>query len=90
MKLEGRIKKGETRNPGGMTAEQRAARDLLNADLREPSMYRAWLVAYRDQLEQGNAVILRDYADRTSRPCDCRRCITEQLRSTTPTGAKNA
>ena len=63
-KLEGRIKKGETRNPGGMTKEQRAARDLLNADLRKPGMYKAWLVAYQAQLEEGNVVILKDYADR--------------------------
>ncbi len=51
-------------NPSGMSVEQKAARDLLNADLREPSMYRAWLVAYRGELKQGNAIILRDYADR--------------------------
>lgn len=62
--LKGRIKPGENRNPGGMTKEQRAARDLLNADLRSPEMHSAWKKSYLAALEDGNALILKDYADR--------------------------
>lgn len=61
---KGRIKPGENRNPGGMTKEQRAARDLLNADLRSPTMYAAWKLNYLAALTDGNALILKDYADR--------------------------
>ncbi len=62
--LKGRIKPGETRNPGGMTKEQREARDLLNADLRSPEMRDAWRASYLAALQDGNALILKDYADR--------------------------
>lgn len=60
----GRIQKGETRNPGGMTKEQRAARDLFNTDLTKPARYRRFLAAYDKALDDGNPVILKDYADR--------------------------
>lgn len=62
--MKGRIQKGETRNPGGMTKEQREARDLLNADLRKPEVYKEWLLSYRSMLKAENAVILVDYANR--------------------------
>jgi hypothetical protein len=59
----GRVKGGAL-NPGGLTKEARAARDLFNKDLANPARYRKFLVAYDEQLEAGNAVILKDYADR--------------------------
>ncbi len=64
MTLKGRIKAGETRNPGGMSKEQRAARDLFNTDLSKPARYRTFLQAYDEQLALGNPAILLDYANR--------------------------
>lgn len=64
MTFKGPIQKGETRNPGGMSKEQRAARDLFNRDLSHPTRYRKFLEAYDAQIEAGNPVILKDYADR--------------------------
>ncbi len=60
----GPIKKGEARNPGGLTKEARAARDLAQADLRDPEMRAAWKKGYLSQLQQENPIILKDWIDR--------------------------
>lgn len=61
---KGGFKKGASGNPGGQTAEQKAARDLLNAALDTDEMRNAFLEGYTKQLKQGNALILVDYANR--------------------------
>jgi hypothetical protein len=62
--LTGRIQKGETRNPGGLTADERAARDTIRKALASPEMFSSWRRGYLSQLEQENPLILKDYADR--------------------------
>lgn len=55
---------GPSPNPGGQTAEQKAARDLLEMRLDAEEYREAFLRGYLAQLADGNAVILKDYADR--------------------------
>lgn len=59
-----RFKAGASGNAGGMTAEQKAARDLLNTELDSDEMRDAFVKGYKAQLEKGNALILVDYANR--------------------------
>lgn len=57
---------GGTPNPGGITKEQRAARDALNLWLcAEPQMEKG-RAAYLRCLEDGNPVIVKDYMDRVA------------------------
>ena len=60
---DGKILKG-TPNPGGLTSEARVARDILQNALRTPTLFHEWLVAYRKEINAGNSIILKDYADR--------------------------
>lgn len=55
---------GPSPNPGGQTAAQKAARDLLDMRLDEEEYREAFLDGYLKQLEEGNPAILKDYADR--------------------------
>lgn len=64
MALKGRIKPGETRNPGGMTLEARAARDAMLKALAEPSRAKRGLAAYDRLLEADNPLIVKDFMDR--------------------------
>lgn len=63
-KGDGRIKKGETRNPGGMTKEQRAARELIKAVLLTPERDEKWLTAYETALLERVPAIVLDYTYR--------------------------
>ncbi len=51
-------------NPGGLTREARAARELLRATLNSTEMLMAWKKAYLNQLIAENGLIIKDYADR--------------------------
>lgn len=62
---KGGFKKGQSGNPGGLTKEARAARDLLTADLSSEEMRVAWRAGYAKALSEGNALILADYLNRT-------------------------
>lgn len=55
---------GVRTNPGGMTREARAYRDLMRAALCTPEMMKAWKTAYLNQIIAENPFVLRDYADR--------------------------
>lgn len=57
---------GPSPNPGGQTAEQRAARDALNRALCEPKRQKMALAAYDALLGEGNPIIVKDYFDRTA------------------------
>ncbi len=58
------FKKGTTNNPGGLTAEEREARDAVRKALAEPGMRATGLAAYRRLLEADNPVIVKDFMDR--------------------------
>ena len=58
------FQKGTSGNPGGLTANERAARDLLRQTLSTPEMHAAWKVGYLNQLVAENPIILKDFADR--------------------------
>lgn len=61
----GGFKKGDpARNPGGLTVEEREARDILRKALAAPKFRDAWQDAYFAAIEERNPVILKDYADR--------------------------
>lgn len=61
----GGFKKGDpARNPGGLTVEEREARDILRKALAAPKFRDAWQEAYFAAIEERNPVILKDYADR--------------------------
>lgn len=60
----GTFQPGNRANPGGMTAEQRRARDLLNAELNTDDMRKRWVVAYSKAIDDGVAPILIDYCNR--------------------------
>lgn len=60
---KGRVKGGAL-NPGGMTAEQKAFRALMQADLSTDEMRQTWKTAYRQAMADGNAPVLLDYANR--------------------------
>lgn len=51
-------------NPSGVTKADKAARDLLRAALHSETYRDAWKKSYLRQLEEGNPLILKDYADR--------------------------
>ncbi len=59
-----KFKEGNSHNPGGMTRETRAARELLRTALTSGPFSAAWKQAYLNQLIAENAIILKDYADR--------------------------
>ena len=62
---DGKLKSG-TPNPGGLTKEQRAARDALNRWLcEEPQLVRG-KEAYLRLLDEGNPVIVKDFMDRVA------------------------
>jgi hypothetical protein len=63
---KGRILKGHTGNSGGLTSEQRAARDALGKWLCEEPQVEAGKTAYLDQLRKGNTAILIDWMNRTA------------------------
>jgi hypothetical protein len=60
----GGFKKGQSGNPGGLTREARAFRDLMNADLETDDMRTAWREGYRKAMQEGNHFVLVDYANR--------------------------
>lgn len=61
--MKGRIQKGETRNPGGMTAMEREARDVVRQALAGP-LRKKGLDAYERLLEADNPLIVKDFMDR--------------------------
>jgi hypothetical protein len=61
---KGRVRGGAL-NPGGLTKEQREARDLMNAALFDEPTRKAWKAGYLQALAEANPIILKDYADRT-------------------------
>lgn len=62
---QGRITRGSP-NPGGITKEQRQARDALNAWLIEPNQMEAGKEAYKRCLAADNPVIVKDFMDRVA------------------------
>lgn len=62
---KGRIKSGAA-NPGGMTAEQRQARDALNKWLCDAPQVQKGKEAYVRLLEADNPVIVKDFMDRVA------------------------
>jgi hypothetical protein len=53
-------------NPGGLNADERAARDAIRAVLATPEMREAGLAAYKRCLAADNPVIVKDYMDRVA------------------------
>lgn len=62
---KGRIKSGAA-NPGGMTWEQRQARDALNLWLCADAQVARGKEAYLRLLDEGNPVIVKDFMDRVA------------------------
>lgn len=61
---KGRVKGGAL-NPGGMTAEQKEARAVLQLWLESEGTAERGKAAYLKALDDGNAAIIKDWADRT-------------------------
>lgn len=61
----GRVRAG-TPNPGGMTTQQRQARDALNRWLCEEPQIARGKEAYLRLLDEGNPVIVKDFMDRVA------------------------
>lgn len=57
------FKKGNSGNPGGITAEERQKRDALRLWLTEETPEKG-KAAYLKALEDGNPAIIKDWADR--------------------------
>lgn len=53
-------------NPGGITKEQRAARDALNKWLCAAPQMEMGKAAYTQLLQEGNPVIVKDFMDRVA------------------------
>lgn len=62
---DGSVKSG-TPNPGGITKEQRQARDALNRWLCEAPQVEKGKAAYVRLLEADNPVIVKDFMDRVA------------------------
>ncbi len=62
----GPIKKGETRNPGGMTKEVAEARAAIQKILTSTAMRRRGVAAYERLLEADNPLIVKDWMDRVA------------------------
>lgn len=63
----GRIMKGSgPQNPGGISAEQRAAKDALNRWLCDTPQLEAGKEAYLRLLREGNPHIVKDFMDRVA------------------------
>jgi hypothetical protein len=61
----GTFVKGDPRQvPGGMTSEQRKARDVVQTALSSAAFSDAWKAGYLELLQAKNPFILKDYADR--------------------------
>ena len=58
-----RFQKGQSGNPGGLTSEERQARDALRLWLAKDTVA-IGKVAYLQALEDGNPAIIKDWADR--------------------------
>lgn len=58
-----RFQKGQSGNPGGITADERQARDALRKWLCTETMEEG-KKAYRQALADGNPAIIKDWADR--------------------------
>lgn len=61
---KGRVKGGAL-NPGGMTAEQKEARAVLQLWLESEGTTAKGKAAYLKALDDGNPAIIKDWADRT-------------------------
>lgn len=59
-----RFAKGTSGNPGGLTTEERAARDAMRQALAEPGIRKKGLAAYKRLLDADNPLIVRDFMDR--------------------------
>lgn len=55
---------GGAANPGGMTKEQREARDAIRTWLASPAMRAKGMAAYERCLDADNPVIVKDFMDR--------------------------
>ncbi len=51
-------------NPGGMTVEERASRDMVRQALASPAMRAKGLAAYERLLDADNPLIVKDFMDR--------------------------
>lgn len=58
------FQKGQSGNPGGMTAQQRKVRDQLQTWLASEAVTPKFKKAYLKALEEGNPAILKDCAER--------------------------
>ncbi len=56
--------KGASGNPGGLTAEERAARDAMRKWLSGRDMQERAKTAYSNLLDEGNPVIVKDAMER--------------------------
>lgn len=60
------FKAGNRANPGGLTVEEREARDAMRKALAEPERRAKGLAAYDKLLDEGNPLIVKDFMDRTA------------------------
>lgn len=58
------FKPGESGNPSGRSKADLEAQHLMRGFFSEGSTFEAWRKSYLEKLEEGNALILKDYADR--------------------------
>ena len=64
---KGRIVSGSSAlNGGGLTSEQRQARDAMNLWLCDEPQVEAGKAAYMSLLQEGNPVIVKDFMDRVA------------------------
>ncbi len=60
------FEKGKSGNPGGLTAQEREARDAMRLALSDPAMRARGLAAYGRLLDADNPVIAKDFMDRVA------------------------
>jgi hypothetical protein len=61
-----RFTPGQSGNPGGLTKEERSARDVLRKALSEPATLKLGLDAYKQLLLDCNPIIVKDFMDRVA------------------------
>lgn len=60
------FKPGNRANPGGLTAEEREARDAMRKALSSDGMREQGLAAYKRLLDSDNPLIVKDFMDRVA------------------------
>ena len=61
---KGGVKKGEVRNPSGLSSEERQARDWVRRQLASQETREAGMAAYLELLRAKNPLIVKDFMDR--------------------------